>query len=143
MLETNQQFYFEIPCERTNHNFEDSSRHRIIQQGSRFSFRLSLLPLHPPPPLLPHIASRELLISTNLRNHLHFITSIFYHPWRAFPRPPPQCILLPNTIPSPIRSLACVCSRRCLIPSRFLTVILIYKCISWSVISFASWNKGL
>jgi hypothetical protein len=49
-------------------------------------------------PFLPYIANAELLISTNLRNHFHFITSIFYHPRQAFPRPPPQCILLPNTI---------------------------------------------
>ena len=100
-LETNEQFYFKIPGERANHILEVSSHHRITQQCSRFSFRLSSLPL--------------LLISTNLRNRLHFITSIFYHPCQAFPRPPPQCILLPNTAHSPIRPFACVSSHRCLI----------------------------
>ena len=37
-----------ILCEGTNQNFEEPSRHRIFQQGYRFSFRLTSLPLHPP-----------------------------------------------------------------------------------------------
>jgi len=59
-------------------------------------------------PLLPHIASGEFLFSTNLRNHLHFITSIFYHPWQASPRSLLLCISLPNTAFTLLHALALI-----------------------------------
>jgi len=127
-LETNSQFYSEIPCERTNHNFEESSRHLIFQQGFRFSFFFFVFPPFFCLPFLPHIASSEFLFSTNLRNHLHFITSIFYHPWQASPRSLPLCISLPNIPFALLHALALIANPHQICHSYSDTQIHIMKC---------------
>lgn len=93
-------------------------------------FRLSTL-FHPsfaPPPLLPHIASCEFLFSTNLRNHLHFITSIFYHPWQASPRSLPLCISLPNTAFALLHALPLIANPQQICHSYSNTQTHIMKC---------------
>lgn len=79
-------------------------------------------------PLLPHNASGEFLFSTNLRNHLHFITSIFYHPWQASPRSLPLCISLPNTAFSLLHAFALIANPQQICHSYSDTQIHIMKC---------------
>jgi hypothetical protein len=86
----------------TNRKPQTMTSHHISQPG----FLFSLLPhlLFALPSFSTLISQAELLISTNLCNHLHFITAIFHHPRQAS--------LLPKTIASPIHPLARLPSRQ-------------------------------
>lgn len=133
-LETNEQFYSEIPCERTNHNFEEPSRHLIFQQGSRFSF----------PSLHPSFASHFSLISqaVSFSSQQIFVTTcILLLPYFTIHGKPLLAHCLYASRYRTPHSPSCMRLLSSLIPSRFVTLILTHKYISWSVISFASWNK--
>ena len=111
--------------------------HLVILSSSRvlaFLFRLSTLPLPPASSSYRKrwvFSSQQIFVTTCILLLPYFI--IHGKPLLAHCRYASRC----QTPHSP----SCMRLLSSLIPSRFVTVILTHKYISWSVISFASWNK--
>jgi hypothetical protein len=132
-LETNEQIYSEIPCERTNHNFERIISSSYLPTGfSLFFFRLSTIPLPPPSPfyiisLAVSFSSQQIFVTTCILLLPYFII----HGRQAGRQASPLLAhyLYASRYQTP-HSPSCMRLLSSLIPSRFVTVTLTHKYIS-------------